>query len=165
MSALKFLFSTQGRVTRLPFILFVVGLRVITEGLAFLIRNYYPMDDIGRYGLMLTIPGLIGMITLWPVFAVTVKRLHDINWSFAPAIGHLLVPIIGFTATFLVASLNEPGTEPFYKAQQVVDWIMMAFTYYLYALLLILSIVKGTRGPNRYGPAPKGKDDTAEAVF
>lgn len=165
MSALKFLFSTQGRVTRLPFILFVVGVRAATEIAHYFARNQDPSTSMVQYSSVFVIIGVAGLVVLWPVFAVTAKRLHDMNLPAVLALGHFLPLPLGFLSAQFVLAQNQSSDSDstlFLSATQVT---MQIIYFYIIALLLILSLVKGTKGPNRYGPAPKGKDATAEAVF
>ncbi|WAC48449.1 DUF805 domain-containing protein [Asticcacaulis sp. SL142] len=164
LSALKFLFSTQGRVTRLPFILFVVGLNLILTGSYFLIQTYFPKEDMMRYGLALSIPAFVTFITLWPAFAVTVKRLHDVNWSAFPALGLFIPIVVGIAGTSFISFQNF-DTDQFVAAHQKVSWVTSISSYYVYALLLVLSLVKGTKGQNRYGSDPLSKGGGAEAAF
>jgi len=71
-----------------------------------------------------TASGLVSLLLLWPLIAVSAKRQHDFNFSAWWALVHF-VPVVGSLV-----------------------------------LLLADGLVPGTRGPNRFGPDPRG----AEAV-
>ncbi|WKL56145.1 DUF805 domain-containing protein [Asticcacaulis sp. ZE23SCel15] len=165
MSALKFLFSTQGRVTRLPFILFVVGLRLVTEIAHYFARNQDPSTSIIQYSNVFAIIGVVGLIALWPVFAITVKRLHDMNLPAVLALGHFIPFPLGFLSSqFILAQIQSPDSNSalFLSATQIT---MQIVYFYILALLLVLSLVKGTKGQNRYGSDPLSKGGGAEAAF
>jgi len=79
-----------------------------------------------------------GLATLIPSLAVTVRRLHDRNMS-----GWYLV---GFIGAIIVLSLVP-----------VVGPLLMVLLEIGY---LVLMVLPGTPGPNKYGPDPLGRADT-----
>ncbi len=89
------------------------------------------------------------LVTLWPSAAITVKRLHDRNRS-----GWLAIPLLLPIATGLLLGLfPDPRLE---IADRVFSGLMSLW------MLVDLGILDGTKGPNRYGPSPKGIGPTPE---
>jgi len=77
-----------------------------------------------------------GLLIFWPQVVLFARRFQDINLS-----GLWVVPIIAFPGVlyFLDAPL-PPGTR------NIVNWLAA----------VILGVVPGTRGPNKYGSDPRG---------
>lgn len=98
---------------------------------------------------------------LWPWLALAVKRAHDRNG-------------MGVVATLctLIATFRMPPS--FYADARVRldegvwNWMPMMITALALIaaqlfLLVVLGLLDGTKGPNRFGPSPKGSGgDTAE---
>ena len=94
---------------------------------------------------------LIWLAFLIPGIAVTVRRLHDTNrtgwWILAPLAGYLIM----FMGTAMVASSPEnPGFGGVLMMVGGLIALALAIT------LLVFMLLEGTRGPNKYGPDPKG---------
>ena len=91
--------------------------------------------------------GLFNLAVLVPSIAVGVRRLHDTDrtgwWVLLP-----LVPYVLAIAMLFTGSLALFGTL-----------IMVALVCGI--VLLVFMVLEGTKGPNRYGPDPKG-DNPAE---
>jgi len=109
---------------------------------------------------ILSIALLISLVLLlYPILATSIKRLHDLNLSgwwclpgFAPHFTYLLLPLIG------LGSWNSPTL-----LVQVLGWGHEAVNL---VWLIVLGFIRGTAGPNRYGPDPLGVDtDQIAAVF
>jgi uncharacterized membrane protein YhaH (DUF805 family) len=90
--------------------------------------------------------GLIGSVILsYPYLAITVKRRHDRDNNGYDAIGLIAVNIIW---NILVAlGLNLGGL------QMIVSLIIGVYAIYI---LVVVGFLKGTPGPNQYGPDPLG---------
>jgi uncharacterized membrane protein YhaH (DUF805 family) len=114
-------------------------------------------DSMGALGggalLLLGLYVLFALGTIIPDLAVTVRRLHDTNrsgwWILAP-----LAPYLVLLVSFLggVASGNEGGLA----AAGVIAILCMLAVFVLGIVLLVFLFLDGTRGPNRFGPDPKG---------
>jgi len=95
--------------------------------------------------------GIVGILILmtWlalliPSIAVGVRRLHDINrsgWWLMLGYGPL---ILGFPAALA-------------QSEQVAS-ILSIVSNIGFLVLLVFAVLPGTRGPNRFGPDPKGED-------
>jgi uncharacterized membrane protein YhaH (DUF805 family) len=106
-------------------------------------------------GAAMIIVGLYGLYALAvfiPNLAVTVRRLHDTNrsgwWILAPIAGYVLMVIGGVMAA---GSPDNPGLGG------VIAMIGLVAALVLALVLLVFMFLEGTRGPNNYGPDPKGE--------
>lgn len=89
---------------------------------------------------------LFSLATLCPSIAVGIRRLHDINRSgwwlliaYAPlalAMVAMLLGLVGLGTAMALLGLAGIGA----------------------LVLFVFSLLEGTRGPNQYGPDPKGAD-------
>ncbi len=100
----------------------------------------------GAYG---PLSALFSLATFVPSVAVGIRRLHDINKSgwwlmigYGPAILGVLMLLLGLA-----------GLAP--------ALILLGIAGVGFLALLVFSLLEGTRGPNRYGPDPKGEDLSA----
>ncbi len=104
----------------------------------------------GMMGAMLGggIVGIVIMLTwlflLIPSIAVGIRRLHDIDRS-----GWWLM--IGYGPWLLSVILSAAQSEALVAIFNLL-W-MVGFI-----VLLVFAVLPGTRGPNRFGPDPKGED-------
>jgi uncharacterized membrane protein YhaH (DUF805 family) len=99
---------------------------------------------VGPYGPLSI---LVVVVTFVPSLAVGIRRLHDTErsgwWILLP-----LVPYAISAALLVSGNLSLGG--------------MIGIVGLLCALgLLVLMVLEGTKGPNRYGPDPKGGDQAA----
>ena len=97
--------------------------------------------------------GVVALATVPAQLAVTARRLHDSDWS-----GGWVAGSLASVCVFLVASLSMA----FSPGGLSVGWSTFfagLFTFVILALgvlLLVVCALRGTPGPNRYGPAPYG---------
>ena len=88
-----------------------------------------------------------------PSLAVAVRRLHDTNrtgwWILAPVAPYLVAILAGMMA---VSSPDMAGAAGILALVCMVAALALAIT------LLVFYFLEGTRGPNKYGPDPKGQD-------
>ena len=106
-------------------------------------------------GAALVIGGLYMLFALAmfiPSLAVTVRRLHDTNrsgwWILAPLSGYVIM-LIG--TVMAAGSPDNPGLGGILAMIGLVAVIGLGIT------LLVFMFLEGTRGPNKYGPDPKGE--------
>lgn len=99
-------FSFQGRATRsdywLRWILPVIAISIVLSIADVIIGTF---DGGSGFGLL---SGLFSLITIWPSFAVSIKRLHDRDQS-GWFLLLWLIPIIGWLYLFVVIGFL-PGT-------------------------------------------------------
>ncbi|HWT13689.1 MAG TPA: DUF805 domain-containing protein [Allosphingosinicella sp.] len=93
------------------------------------------------------------LAVLVPSIAVAVRRLHDTNrsgwWILAPVAPYVVAILAGMMA---VSSPDMAG------AAGILALICMLVALALAITLLVFYFLEGTRGPNKYGPDPKGQD-------
>lgn len=115
------------------------------------------------YILLSSIPVLgpfIFLALLIPVVTVGVRRLHDLNRSGWRYIMVILVPLVFGILAFLgnIRSTTNAGIA---ESSQSIDEALSTFVVMIITVILIaaiiLSLFKGTDGPNRYGEAPQEK--------
>jgi uncharacterized membrane protein YhaH (DUF805 family) len=95
---------------------------------------------------------LFALAMLIPNIAVSVRRLHDTNrsgwWILAPLAGYVVMAVGGVMAA---STPENPGLGGILAMIGLVAAIGLALT------LLVFMFLEGTRGPNNYGPDPKGE--------
>jgi uncharacterized membrane protein YhaH (DUF805 family) len=142
----QLLFSFSGRLNRKPYwlttlcivlVLLVVMILVFALGGAGLMSG-----DFSGLGVLLIIIALAYIPLLWVGLAISAKRLHDRNKSAWWLLLFYLVPAI----------LNAIG-EQIGTAGIVLT--LIGFGISIWALVEI-GFLRGTVGPNQYGPDPLG---------
>jgi uncharacterized membrane protein YhaH (DUF805 family) len=95
---------------------------------------------------------LLELVVLVPSIAVGIRRLHDTNRSgwwllicYGPALVSMLLPLVGIVNLGLAMILS------------IVTLIGAI-------VLIIFFVLEGTRGPNQYGPDPKGSEGVAASA-
>jgi uncharacterized membrane protein YhaH (DUF805 family) len=136
-----------------------------------------PEAFMGRYMSVMSIMQLINLGLFLPSLAVGVRRLHDTNrtgwWTVMPIIvaiaGFILFFIIFGTSLFQLIGASNSGKEVSdTQSMEFVFKFMGAMVFCIFLPMLISQIVMlvfyvtdGTPGPNRFGPDPKGRGNTA----
>ncbi len=90
---------------------------------------------------------LLAVATFVPSLAVSIRRLHDTNrsgWWMLIA----LVPYILLAAVYASGSLMLAG---------ILSLVALAGAI----VLLVFMVLEGNKGPNQYGPDPKGTESEA----
>lgn len=125
-------------------------------------------------GLYFTIMGLrvlfwLGLVI--PHTAVAVRRFHDINrtgwWVVFPT-AIMIISLIGFfalsggewvTAVQNMKNLRENDPAAFGQGMTILRPFLWVFLLWLLAKIvtLVLRVMDGTPGPNRFGPDPKSR--------
>jgi uncharacterized membrane protein YhaH (DUF805 family) len=157
----RLLFSFKGRIGRQVWwltnlaVMIVVALAGLiidaiarSQGMIAFDAETNQFEPTGVLGILL---GVIGLINLWIIYALAAKRLHDRDhtgwWLAAPLLGL----VVGILLASMTLSLPEGGREP---------WNTLGvFTFFgIVGLLLWLfyeiGFLRGTEGPNRFGPDP-----------
>lgn len=125
------------------FVLLCVGIAIVL----YLIESLLHLRGmIGPYGPLML---LFELAILVPSIAVGIRRLHDTNRSgwwllvcYAPALLSMLLPILGIVNLSLAMILS------------IVSLIGAI-------VLIVFFVLEGTKGPNQYGPDPKGAEGVA----
>ena len=163
----------EGRLNRQPFWISAVILAVVSIVISFLILpivglsmmpNIAPgtssADAVAALPDMIRKSGWISLVMflifLYPVASISIKRRHDRNnngldvWIyFALSIINLLVNALGLGLTVTnVQGIDIPTPGPI---SLVLGVILAVYGIYL---LVVCGFLKGTTGPNSYGPDP-----------
>lgn len=140
-SAVNLLFGYDGRISRLHYWLGLMAAWAVPAFLASIAdRVVAGTGDIGRYVAFLVIVGTL----IWMHSAVTVKRLHDRDKSAAWYLLYGVAPPSLFAVAILVYTNG------------VFILALVLFALSIAGLLWVLAelgFLRGTDGPNRYGPA------------
>jgi uncharacterized membrane protein YhaH (DUF805 family) len=88
---------------------------------------------------------IIGLITAYPYIALSVKRRHDRDNNGYDAIGLI---VFGLLWSLVQALGFVSSTNPVYMIVSVI------FLIYAIYILVQVGFLKGTAGPNGYGPDP-----------
>jgi uncharacterized membrane protein YhaH (DUF805 family) len=141
-TVINLLFGYDGRISRLYCWLGLLAFcAIISFFVVFADEAVVGTGDIGRYVALAFIVG----IGIWMHSAVTIKRLHDRDKS---AWWYLLYGIAPFG--LFVAAIYLYTNGIFAPA-----WVLFAVSIAgLIWVTVELGFLRGTAGPNRYGPAP-----------
>jgi uncharacterized membrane protein YhaH (DUF805 family) len=137
--------SFEGRIARKPFwagviLLFIVGLVVLAVSLFVAGERDYPVI---RFNIF-----VVEVALLYPICAVAVKRLHDRGRPGYTAL-FFLVPWMLHQVTNMVGITGDP------TAINAVDIAFILINLVLFIWFLVdLGFLRGTAGPNAYGPDP-----------
>jgi uncharacterized membrane protein YhaH (DUF805 family) len=131
--------SIEGRINRKPYwlaalLLLVVAL--VVQGIVYYVAGMQVMQ-------------IVGLLFIWPGFALAVKRAHDRN---RPTWLVILLYVFVLLITLMqIAGLHETGLGEPSAAFQAVSLIFLVFVIYAF---IDWGLLKGTTGPNQYGPDP-----------
>ena len=169
--------STEGRISRKSFWLGILGLIVVNLLLSFLILPLVgvsmmpnmaaltdPAGDPAAISKMITdsIRGsawaslVLFIIFAYPAYALMVKRRHDKDNN-----GMDVLIYMGITAVLmLVQALGigydtmTVGQYTFPAPSMILSILSFIVGIYALYLLVVLGFLRGTAGPNQYGPDP-----------
>lgn len=138
--------SFTGRASRLSFWRWILLTNVLAAGL-FVLAILLTMS--GVYGLLwIAAAALFGIVPLvCPLLAAATRRLHDRDKS-----AWWLLVFCGLPFVLNVAAQSEMGLGG--------PWVLLGLVMALASLALTLwswvelGFLRGTRGPNRFGPEP-----------
>jgi uncharacterized membrane protein YhaH (DUF805 family) len=150
---LTYLFtSLDGRIGRARF---WIGLLILSAANVVAIGAIVLLFGISHASVMLTV--LVAIVLAYPNYALMVKRFQDRDrpgwfafFPLATIYGANLMETFGITE-------REPQNVPY----TVLTLLVLGMSLWV---LIDLGILKGTQGPNRYGPDPLGSRE-ADAVL
>jgi uncharacterized membrane protein YhaH (DUF805 family) len=159
------LFSTKGRVSRKNFWINFCVLIIIYPTL-FLYYTVFSWGTFGRFNSTLYTFLLFGILLGLPFFLVTLKRLHDRGmsgqWSLLMTIPVIFLMIIGIANSSKEYNFWCEGCR------------VVSFEKNIWYIPLLISLIpaswilfqclflKGTTGPNKYGPDPLAPKDNSQ---
>lgn len=160
------LFSFSGRANRFDFWLVPIGLTLLQLALTMLL-----LLNSGALLLSWLTSGQAATVTvlsvlflhllfMWPITAVAVRRSHDRNMS-GWWYGAFALFSLGLLLADMVPRLLEIAESSTMTA--ILDFLsLMHFAAWL-TFLVILGVLPGTRGVNRFGPAPNSRQENYRA--
>jgi uncharacterized membrane protein YhaH (DUF805 family) len=108
---------------------------------------------------------ILFLLFAYPIYCISIKRRHDKNNKGTDVIGYLaltalllLVQALGLG--FSVAVVNGAAVPMPSMIYMVLSFVTLVYAIYM---LVVLGFLKGTDGPNQYGPDPLGNSATAAA--
>lgn len=163
MSLTELLFSFKGRINRKPWWLatIAVGLAasVITGILEALARSSgetivnpvtHELEPTGIFGLAISI---IALANLWIAFALSAKRLHDRDRTGWWLIWQLLILILAVILVVVAIAVPKEQGALWYALAGAPGLAAFVISVWLFVQI---GFLRGTEGPNRFGPDPLG---------
>jgi uncharacterized membrane protein YhaH (DUF805 family) len=145
---MEFFFSAQGRIPRYQWWLGSIGLGVaglIIGAILGLLFGAAMRDFVGRFVLF-----LVSLVILYASYCLIAKRFHDRD---KPELYAQLV--IAFRLVKMVLDLT--GISGNYLGLNAIDYIFLIALFGIGIWLFVdLGCLRGTIGPNQYGPDPLG---------
>ena len=150
---LLFYFSPEGRISRLRYwIGYVLPVVMITSTLLIAGGVAQAKENYSLVGLFEVLSRLFLFVMSWPFFAVLIRRIHDRGkpgWT-------VLLPVVA--GALAVAAVRAGGKMASPGAVGIAIGIAgVVFLAVLIWFLIEFGLMRGTVGPNRYGPDPAAR--------
>lgn len=143
--------SLDGRINRAKWWAGVIIIAVVAIVVGLIVGLVFGNNIAGRI-----IVFIVQLILLYPGYAVGAKRFQDRN---KPAMYALIGIAIGLLYA-LLGLFGVVGSNP--QQMGALDWVFsIAFLAVGIWYLIDLGILKGTAGPNQYGPDPLAASGTS----
>jgi uncharacterized membrane protein YhaH (DUF805 family) len=141
-AVINLLFGYDGRIGRLHCFLGFLAFCAITGFLSGIAEDVTAgTGDIGRYVALVFIVGT----GIWMHSAVTIKRLHDRDKAAPWYLIYGIAPLVLF-----IAAIYFYGVRAF-EISSILFFVSIAGLVWA---IVELGFLRGTPGPNRFGPAP-----------
>jgi len=179
--------STEGRISRKTWWLGILGIVIVNILISFLILPFVGVSmmpdvsalmsggDVDTAALSQSIVDsmrtsawaslIMFAIFAYPSYALSIKRRHDKDNN-----GMDIIVYLGLTALVMLLQALGIGMEMTTIGQMTIPMTAMWLNVLLFALgifgiylLVVLGFLKGTEGPNQYGPDPLGGTAAAAA--
>ena len=165
MTLTQLLFSFKGRINRKPWWLASLGagftaslLSAILEALArssgetIVNPVTHQFEPTGIFGLAIS---LIALANAWIAFALSAKRLHDRDRTGWWLLWQLLVILLAVFLTVVAFAVPKEQGAVWYALAGAA--VLVAFIISVW-LFVQIGFLRGTQGPNRFGPDPLGAE-------
>jgi uncharacterized membrane protein YhaH (DUF805 family) len=142
-------FTIAGRATRTEFASYVLAAVLIAAGVSFTTGLTLPYETHNLIG------NVLAVLLAIPVPALLIRRFHDQDrtgrWVFLAvfafafwAVRAAVSQVLGYDARITLDAWVWP-----------LDWLMTIANI----ATILLIVMPGTNGPNRFGPDPRGRED------
>ncbi|MDC7684266.1 DUF805 domain-containing protein [Asticcacaulis sp. BYS171W] len=156
---LTFLFSTKGRVKRVPYVVFALTPTLILWITGEILSGLVPGLHIPAYSLPLISLDIVRLLLVWPIYVLSVKRLHDLNRPGFPAL--IILSSFVMDVLYLMVPLIVPAIDLeigivsnlYETAASLLSMLGSIFFFARLAFIATLCFVPGTKGPNRFDSA------------
>ena len=141
----------KGRSSRAEFwswiiFVFILLLFVLTLELTEVSRVETTPQENAFWEVFWNLAGFSGIVVLLLTFTLSVRRFHDVNFIGIPAYIFLFLSVV----CILAACFFYPfDLLSLYGRRTVLCGLLISFF-----AILIVALIPGTKGPNRYGPPP-----------
>ena len=168
MSLTQLLFSFKGRIRRLHWwvaSLAAGGVAAIAmaileaaaraSGHAIIDPETQQFEPTGLFGLAMS---AVGLVNMWIGFALSVKRLDDRDRSGWWLVWQLLIVVLATILIVVAIAVPKEQGGLWYALAGAASLAALAISLWL---IVQIGFLKGTQGPNRFGPDPLGaaRDD------
>jgi uncharacterized membrane protein YhaH (DUF805 family) len=163
MSLTQLLFSFKGRINRKPWWLASLGagfaaslLTAILEaaarssGEAIVNPETHTFEPTGIFGIAIS---LIGLANAWIAFALSVKRLHDRDRTGWWLLWQLLIIVLAVFLIIVAIAVPQEQGALWYALAGAAGLAAFVISIWLFVQI---GFLRGTQGPNRFGPDPLG---------
>jgi uncharacterized membrane protein YhaH (DUF805 family) len=145
----QILFSFKGRLSRMQFLIGLISTlafaTVLSVAIALTIEPFFQAAQLQTEEVTTKLPELlerrlllvVAIISWWPALALVLKRLHDLGQGWKA-----LLVFVALDVLWAVLHLLNKD-----ELAQPIAGVDLGLTF-------MLALIKGTTGPNRYGPDP-----------
>ena len=135
----------KGRIGRKAFWLAVLPILAVDVAVyLLLVPNGFDDTVLEPWDRAQALSALLSLLLLWPLVAVTAKRLHDRNQSGLWGAGYWLL------LTLYDLSEVALGTTAFHHHGAILILVLLGSV----VIVVEAGLRRGTAGPNRFGPDP-----------
>jgi uncharacterized membrane protein YhaH (DUF805 family) len=159
----ELLFSFKGRIRRLHWWVTTIIVSLVAGGLTSILEiaarstgsftldpNTDTIEPTGPFGLAV---GVVGLANLWINFALSAKRLHDRDRTGWWLLWQVLILTVAIVLIVVAVAVPEEQRTPWATLAGLVGVAALAISLWLF---VEIGFLRGTQGPNRFGPDPLG---------
>jgi uncharacterized membrane protein YhaH (DUF805 family) len=163
MTLTQLLFSFTGRINRKPWWLATIAAGVaasviiaVIEAIARL-SGHAAVDPLTHHvaptGMLGVLTGAVGVANTWIGFALSVKRLHDRDRTGWWLVWQFLILVMAVILIIFAVAVPEENKALGYGLGSGAAILALIISVWLFVQI---GFLRGTPGPNRFGPDPLG---------
>jgi len=156
------LFSSQGRIPRSTYWYYALAVAALNIPLAILT---YSVSNPDVLSVISCISVIVGLVLFFPGLMVAIKRCHDRNrsgWFLLVSYIPVGIWLLLFGISFIMSSYDTGAVGGFYWVMVCLMWISFIPTLWVF---VELGFLRGTVGPNKYGPDPLQGETTGLSPY